>query len=97
MKNNNESCKSDEEKFRFFQHKECEFFPCHEIKDPEEFNCLFCFCPLYALGDRCGGNFSYENEKGIKDCSGCIIPHKKDSYGYMCEKTKLICEMVKKK
>ena len=36
--------------YSFFCHKECEFFPCHETKDPENFNCLFCYCPLYALG-----------------------------------------------
>ena len=32
--------------YSFFCHKECEFFPCHETKDPENFNCLFCYCPL---------------------------------------------------
>ena len=40
-------------KYAFFQHKECEFFPCHPVKDAETFNCLFCYCPLYALGDKC--------------------------------------------
>ena len=41
-------------KYAFFQHKECEFFPCHPTNDPDSFNCLFCYCPLYALGDKCG-------------------------------------------
>ena len=40
-----------------FTHKECEYYPCHEVSDPEQFNCLFCFCPLYSLGSRCGGKF----------------------------------------
>ena len=36
--------------FAFFTNRECEFFPCHAGIDPDEFNCLFCYCPLYALG-----------------------------------------------
>ena len=45
--------------YSFFSHKNCEFFPCHKTDDPDNFNCLFCYCPLYALGDKCGGNFTY--------------------------------------
>lgn len=40
----------------------------------DRFNCLFCYCPLYTLGDRCGGSFAY-TEDGVKDCSGCVLPH----------------------
>lgn len=29
------------EKFKFFSHKDCEYFPCHKDVDPENFNCLF--------------------------------------------------------
>ena len=47
------------ENYKFFQHRECEFFPCHKTEDEENFNCLFCYCPLYALGENCGGNFKY--------------------------------------
>ena len=47
------------EHFKFFQNKKCEYFPCHKTKNEEDFNCLFCYCPLYALGDKCGGNFKY--------------------------------------
>ena len=43
-----------DKKYTFFQHKECEFFPCHKTNKPEDFNCLFCYCPLYALGNQCG-------------------------------------------
>ena len=62
----------------FFTHKACAYFPCHEGLDTDEFNCLFCYCPLYALGPRCGGDFSY-TEDGVKDCSACTLPHEKDA------------------
>ena len=61
--------------YSYFSHKKCEYFPCHKGVDPENFNCLFCYCPLYALGDKCGGNFRM-TEKGIKDCTNCQLPHK---------------------
>ena len=35
--------------YSYFSHKKCEFFPCHKNADPDDFNCLFCYCPLYAL------------------------------------------------
>ena len=82
------------ENYKFFQHKECEFFPCHKVKDPENFNCLFCYCPLYALGDKCGGNFSY-NEKGFKDCTNCALPHKRNNYDYIISKYNEIIDIVK--
>ena len=64
-----------EKKYSFFSHKECEYFPCHKTEDPENFNCLFCYCPLYALGRALRGNFRY-TENGIKDCTGCMLPVK---------------------
>ena len=66
--------------YSFFQNRECEYFPCHKGADPASFNCLFCYCPLYMLGPDCGGNFRY-TEKGIKDCTGCLIPHLPENYG----------------
>ncbi len=66
--------------YSFFRNTECEYFPCHRVADPERFNCLFCYCPLYMLGPRCGGNFTY-NEKGIKVCTDCVIPHLPENYG----------------
>lgn len=80
----------------FFQNKNCEYYPCHSDVSENDFNCMFCFCPLYLLGDKCGGNYKYI-EDGKKDCSACIIPHKKESYDYIIEKMSLICEIVKKK
>ena len=67
----------------FFQNKDCEFFPCHETDAPERFNCLFCFCPLYALGERCGGNFT-RTPRGVKDCSACLFPHQPENYAAIC-------------
>ena len=80
--------------FSFFQNRECEYFPCHATKDPDSFNCLFCYCPLYALGRNCGGNFCY-TESGIKDCSGCMVPHKKENYGRITEQFNRIVEIMK--
>ena len=64
--------------YKFVQNKKCEFFPCHEGVDVEEFNCLFCYCPLYTLKDKCGGNPKFL-ENGLKDCSDCTVTHKKGS------------------
>lgn len=58
----------------FFANTACRWFPCHETQDPERFNCLFCFCPLYPLGEACGGDFTY-TPSGVKDCSACLLPH----------------------
>ena len=80
----------------FFQNKDCEYFPCHPGADPETFSCLFCYCPLYALGENCGGNFSYTAD-GIKDCSACLIPHRKEDYNRIVEKTAEIIALAQKK
>lgn len=83
-----------EKEFSFFSHKKCEYFPCHHTDHPEDFNCLFCYCPLYALKDRCGGNFQY-TKSGVKDCSGCSLPHKRKNYEYIMDKFKEIREITK--
>lgn len=67
------------EHYKFFQNRACEYFPCHEGADPERFSCLFCYCPLYVLGSRCGGAFTY-TEGGVKDCSRCLRPHRPECY-----------------
>lgn len=81
--------------FDFFQNRECEYFPCHSGVDADSFSCIFCYCPLYALGERCGGDFVYTQD-GIKDCSACLRPHKRENYSYICKQLQLIMEMVKK-
>jgi Zn-finger protein len=62
---------------RFFQNVQCKYFPCHQGLDTAEFNCLFCFCPLYFLPD-CGGHFILRH--GIKDCTTCTRPHRPGGY-----------------
>lgn len=83
------------ENYKFFSHKECEYFPCHKTNDPDNFNCLFCYCPLYALKDKCGGNFKY-TDSGTKDCSNCNLPHRRDNYDYIIGKFKDIINITKK-
>ena len=81
--------------YKFFNHKDCEYFPCHKTNDPDNFNCLFCYCPLYALKDKCGGNFRY-TDNGIKDCSNCFLPHRRDNYDYIIRKFQVIINITKK-
>lgn len=69
----------------YFCNKECEYYPCHQIPNDGELNCLFCFCPLYSLGDDCGGNFNYVGDH-IKDCSNCIFPHLSNSYSQIIQR-----------
>jgi len=71
--------KAKKKHYSFYTNKECEFFPCHKDADPKNHNCLFCYCPLYVLGEKCGGNFRYTPE-GRKDCSNCTFPHRKENY-----------------
>ena len=82
--------------YAFFQNKDCEYFPCHKCADAENFNCLFCYCPLYALGDQCGGSFTYLGN-GIKDCSNCLKPHRKENYDRIMEKIPALLELAKRK
>jgi len=82
--------------YRFINNRDCQFFPCHPTDDPDNFNCLFCYCPLYALGDKCGGNFKYINKYGyvLKDCSDCKIPHIPENYEYITGKYEEIRELA---
>lgn len=82
--------------YKFFAHTACEYFPCHQGADPTRFNCLFCYCPLYALGDGCGGNFRY-NDKGIKDCSQCLRPHMPENYDTIISKFSELAAIAAKK
>ena len=70
------------EHYKFFTNRECEYFPCHKTEKPEEFNCLFCYCPLYSLGSDCGGDYLY-TPGGIKNCVNCTKPHERDGYEYV--------------
>lgn len=83
------------EHYAFFQNRDCEFFPCHTGIEENDFNCLFCYCPLYALGKQCKGACHYSAE-GIKDCSDCILPHKKENYAWILSRFQEVLMLVKK-
>ena len=91
------ACPSEgrEQNERFFANRACAYYPCHAGANADDFNCLFCYCPLYALGDRCGGCFTY-TDNGIKDCSGCLKPHRRENYEKMMEKMGEVIELAKK-
>ena len=69
---------------RYFANTACEYYPCH--KGVDEFNCLFCYCPLY-LREHCPGNPEYIELEGvkIKSCENCIFPHRPDNYDVMIQ------------
>jgi Zn-finger protein len=46
------------------------------------------------LGDICGGDFVY-TEDGIKNCSCCCLPHKKDSYDVIIQKVQILTRRLK--
>lgn len=59
--------------YTFFQNRNCKYFPCHKTDNIDDFNCMFCYCPLYFLKE-CGGNYKI-TKSGVKDCTECTIPH----------------------
>lgn len=73
-----------ENSYKFFENRACQYYPCH--KDIEQLNCLFCYCPLYALRP-CPGNpqFMEKNGKSIKVCTGCTFPHRPENYEKVIE------------
>ena len=68
-----------QKQYSFFAHTSCEYFPCHKNVPENGFNCLFCYCPLYFLGEACGGGFRI-NTKGTKICTDCTFPHRRENY-----------------
>ncbi len=82
-----------EHNYRFFCNRDCEYFPCHTGADLEQFNCLFCYCPLYPLGSDCGGQFTYTDD-GVKDCSTCLLPHDPRRYDHILSKWPDLCALM---
>lgn len=72
-----------ENSYRFYSNRACKYFPCHKVANEDDFNCLFCYCPLYFL-EECGGNHKLSN--GVKDCSDCLIPHGPRGYDHIVNK-----------
>ena len=64
--------------YKFYQNKECEFFPCQKTDNIEKYNCKFCYCPLYH-DENCGGQYAML-DNGLKDCSQCLLPHHNADY-----------------
>ena len=81
---------------RFFQNRGCPFFPCHTGVAEKDFNCLFCYCPLYALGESCGGSFRY-TASGVKSCENCAFPHRRENYEKVLARWPEIAALTKRK
>jgi Zn-finger protein len=64
--------------YKYFSNTDCVYFPCHPYIDKDNFNCLFCYCPLHGF-DECKGTPEVL-KNGIKDCSNCIRPHLAENY-----------------
>ena len=79
--------------YQFFQNRECEYFPCHKDVEEKDFNCLFCYCPLYTLGENCGGNFIY-TETGVKSCVNCNFPHKRENFSALIKRFPELCSLA---
>lgn len=80
------------EHYKFFQNRECEYFPCHKGVKEEDFNCIFCYCPLYFTD--CGG-MGTVLPNGIKDCTDCTLPHGRCSHDYITGRIREINRKIK--
>jgi len=85
-----------DKEYRSFTHRRCEYFPCHSAVAAEDFNCLFCFCPLYFLEEDCGGDFCF-TEGGIKDCGCCTLPHSPGGYDFIEAQLEKAAKRIKNK
>ena len=50
-----------ENSYKYFENKECEYYPCHGGK--QNINCMFCYCPFYKHV-KCPGNAKYIETEG---------------------------------
>ncbi len=68
--------------YRFFENKECMYYPCHAGMEGKSLNCLFCYCPMHPYPDCLGKPVFRENKNGriFKDCTGCVFPHDPQNY-----------------
>lgn len=69
-----------ENSYKYFKNKGCKYFPCHKGLS-DDFNCLFCYCPMYSM-PNCPGSKTYieKNGKKIKVCTDCTFPHRPENY-----------------
>lgn len=76
-----------ENSHRYFKNDKCKYYPCHKIEEGQDFNCLFCYCPMNCYED-CPGTPRYitrESGKRIKDCTNCTFPHIPENYDYIVQ------------
>lgn len=71
--------------YKYFENRDCEFWPCHGYSKEQGHNCLFCRCPLFqvenCIGIQNGDGTILEN--GVKDCTNCRINHDYDKANEM--------------
>ncbi|MBQ9550542.1 MAG: metal-binding protein [Lachnospiraceae bacterium] len=67
--------------FKYFENRECRYYPCHDMPGDKGVNCLFCYCPLFHLND-CPGEYHYIEKNGRirKSCVDCSYIHDEDNY-----------------
>lgn len=73
--------------YKYFNNKECQYYPCHKGINSDAFNCLFCYCPLNPY-ENCPGTPQYiisGSGRKIKDCSQCTFPHNPENYELIME------------
>ena len=68
-----------ENSYKYFKNTDCKYFPCHKGLS-DDFNCLFCYCPMYSM-PNCPGSKTYieKNGKKIKVCTDCTFPHRPEN------------------
>ena len=58
---------------KYFCNTKCRYYPCHSGAEREtDFNCLFCYCPLYPFDD-CPGTFEMSTGKGCQELHGLSL------------------------
>lgn len=75
--------------YKFFENKDCEYYPCH--KGIDEINCLFCYCPFYSWKECPGANEYKVKEDGrcVKVCTNCTFSHDRNNYDDVIKYLKL--------
>lgn len=53
-----------ENSYKYFKNTDCKYFPCHKGLS-DDFNCLFCYCPMYSM-PNCPGSKTYIEKNGKK-------------------------------
>ena len=72
------------ENYKFFQHKDCEFFPCTRLINRR----ISTACSAIVLCMRSATNawnFQY-TDTGFKDCTNCMFPHVRSNYEKILER-----------